>query len=164
MRKLVIGLLKKVENMNNENNIYTIGFTKKNAEQFFGLLETNNINLVLDIRLNNTSQLAGFAKYPDIKYFLKRISDIEYIHDQMFSPEDNTLKKYKKSEINWDEYKLEFEDTMNGREITNHIKTNYGKYNNICLLCSESSANQCHRTLVAEKFKKVFQDLTIINL
>lgn len=77
------------------DNIYTIGFTKKSAEKFFGLLQKNGINILLDVRLNNTSQLAGFSKYPDIKYFLNQICNIQYISDTKFAPEEWILKDYK---------------------------------------------------------------------
>ena len=92
--------------------IYTIGFTKKSAENFFEILEKNNISKIVDIRLNNTSQLAGFTKYPDIEFFLKKISHIEYVHDSLFSPLNETLKKYKSKNITWNDYVLEFEKTI----------------------------------------------------
>lgn len=144
--------------------IYTIGFTKKTAQRFFELLKNNNVELMLDIRLNNTSQLAGFAKYPDIKYFLHVISDIEYVHDSTFSPSEATLKKYKKKEIEWQHYVEEFNQTMVKREIREYIQANYAIEKRICLLCSESMADQCHRRLVSNEFKKVFSDLEIVHL
>lgn len=146
------------------DKIYTIGFTKKTAESFFKILKENKIELVLDIRLNNTSQLAAFAKFPDIGYFLKQIGNIEYIHDIKFSPMEETLKRYKKKEINWDGYVTEFNYTMQERKITKYINENYRLDKNICLLCSEPTANNCHRTLVADKFIEVFGELKIINL
>ena len=93
-------------------NIYTIGFTKKTAEDFFNLLESNSIDIILDIRLNNTSQLSGFSKFPDIKFFLKKINNIEYIHDIKLSPKESTLKKYKKNNIDWNGYVSECKETM----------------------------------------------------
>lgn len=79
--------------------IYTIGFTKKHAEIFFGLLQKNKIEVLIDVRLNNTSQLAGFSKYPDIQFFLKEICDIQYISDTAFAPEDWILKDYKSKKL-----------------------------------------------------------------
>ena len=99
------------------DNIFTIGFTKKTAEKFFSLIKDNNISLVVDIRLNNTSQLAGFSKYPDIKYFLDAICKVDYIHEPFFAPEESTLSKYKKGKINWSEYTFEFLQTMEKRQI-----------------------------------------------
>lgn len=145
------------------NKLYTIGFSKKSAEKFFSILEENRIILLLDIRLNNTSQLSGFSKFPDIKFFLKKISNIEYIHDVNFAPKEITLKKYKKQLINWEEYKKEFISTMKERNIEKYIKK-YKNYENICLLCSEEEASKCHRSLVASIFQKYFINLEIINL
>ncbi len=133
--------------------IYTIGFTQKTAQAFFQLLKEHNIDIVLDIRLNNTSQLAAFTKYPDIQYFLKEICNIEYIHDTKFSPTNSTLKKYKNGEIDWIQYVEEFIQTMNDRKIKEYIQLNYKTNKKICLLCSESTANQCHRSLIANEFK-----------
>jgi len=146
------------------NGIYTIGFTQKTAQTFFELLKKSNIDVVLDIRLNNTSQLAAFAKYPDIKYFLKEMCDIEYIHDTKFSPSESTLKRYKKKEINWNQYVEEFAKTMNERKINEYIQSKYTINKKICLLCSEATAEQCHRRLIANDFKQVFDKLEIIHL
>ena len=76
--------------------LYTIGFTKKTAEEFFTLLKSNNVKTLVDIRLSNTSQLSGFSKYPDIKFFLKRLCDIDYIHDRNLAPTQEVLSDYKK--------------------------------------------------------------------
>lgn len=144
--------------------IYTIGFTKKTAQKFFELLNKNNGEFVLDIRLNNTSQLAGFAKYPDIKYFLHVISNIEYAHDPEFSPTEATLKKYRKKEISWQQYVEEFNKTMAQRNIREYIQSNYAINKRICLLCSESTADQCHRRLIGNEFQEVFNDLEVVHL
>lgn len=144
--------------------IYTIGFTKKKAEDFFKILKHNGIDVILDIRLNNTSQLAGFTKFPNIKYFLNEICNIEYIHDKDFSPAEETLKRYKKKEINWDQYVTEFNYTMQQRNIFKHIENNYIFDKSICLLCSEAIADNCHRSLVAAKFNEVLEGLKIIHL
>ncbi|QNO16717.1 DUF488 domain-containing protein [Alkalicella caledoniensis] len=143
--------------------IYTIGFTKKSAQDFFELLINNKIDLIVDIRLNNTSQLAAFAKYPDIKYFLKKIYNISYIHDTTFSPTELTLKRYKKKEIDWNTYVDEFSQTMAARRIEEYIGRKFFADERICLLCSESTADRCHRGLVANIFKKV-KNIDIIHL
>lgn len=138
--------------------IYTIGFTQKSAEKFFGLLINNNIDLIIDVRLNNTSQLAGFAKFPDIQFFLKTIGSIDYIHDIIFAPTDDLLKAYKRKNISWREYEYNFEKIMLERNIRKHIQERYSQFSNqnICLLCSEPTEKQCHRRLVAECFKEIF--------
>ncbi len=144
--------------------MFTIGFTKKKAADFFNLLIENNVKLVVDIRLNNTSQLAAFSKFPDIEYFLCKICNIDYIHDKSFSPDESTLSKYKKKIISWEQYEDEFNSTMLNRSIESYIRDNYSKYDNLCLLCSEAEADQCHRRLLANIFKEQFNDLEIIHL
>lgn len=147
------------------SKIFTIGFTQKTAEKFFSILQDNNINVVIDVRLNNISQLAGFSKYPDIEFFLRKICDINYIHDLHFAPAESTLSRYKKKVISWDQYVDEFEQTMTKRNITQHIKENFNpSEQTICLLCSEPTAEHCHRRLIAERFGQIFEALEIVHL
>ncbi len=145
------------------NKLYTIGFTKKKAEDFFEILKSNNIEKIIDIRLNNTSQLAGFSKYPDIEFFLNEILNVKYSHDSFLSPLESTLKKYKKKQISWDSYVQEFNDTMEERKINEYILNKYSSDDNICLLCSEASPVNCHRSIVSKIFREVF-DCEIIDL
>ncbi len=160
MKKLGLELMWKRNYM---DNIYTIGFTQKTAETFFNLLKSYKIELLLDIRLNNTSQLASFTKFPDIKYFLKELCGIEYIHDTNFSPLATTLKHFKNKDIDWQQYKEEFYITMDKRNIDEYIKEQYNINKNIILLCSEVKSIYCHRSLVAKYFKEIF-DMNIIDL
>lgn len=143
------------------NNIYTIGFTKKTAEKFFTLLNQEKVNVVLDIRLNNSSQLAGFSKYPDIEFFLRKLCNIDYIHDTLLSPTKETLKLYKNKKIDWDQYTIDFNNTMVDRNIEAHIKKKYSSYKGICLLCSEDIPKRCHRSIVAKKFVEIFGNIVI---
>jgi uncharacterized protein (DUF488 family) len=147
------------------DNIFTIGFTKKTAQFFFELLKKNKVNVIVDIRLNNTSQLAGFSKFPDIKYFLEELCAIDYISDINFAPTDQILKDYKAKRISWHEYVIQFNELMQLRKINEYIKLEYGNcgYNNICLLCSEEKSTNCHRSLVAKYFCDVLGG-NIINL
>ena len=85
--------------------LYTIGFIKKSARVFFETLLKNNIKRLVDIRLNNTSQLAGFTKREDLRYFLEAIGNIEYIHLEKFAPSKELLNAYKKKLINWERTK-----------------------------------------------------------
>lgn len=139
--------------------IYTIGFTKKTAQKFYETLKKNKIDVVIDIRLNNNSQLASFSKFPDIEYFLKELLDCAYIHDKRFAPKDSTLKDYKNKDLTWDGYVEEFTETMEERTIGVYIEKYYKKYQeqNICLLCSEPTPEQCHRSLVSVYFKDCYQ-------
>lgn len=149
------------------NNIYTIGFTKKEAKVFFELIKNNKIDLVIDVRLNNVSQLAGFSKYPDIKFFFKEICQCEYISDKLFSPKESTLKSYKNNSITWDEYVIQFNQTMIQRRIDEYIINYYSNYvynKNICFLCSEHTPDNCHRRLISEKFVKIFPNTKVIHI
>lgn len=139
-------------------DIFTIGFTKKSAKYFFEILKEKQIALMLDVRLNNTSQLSGFSKYPDIEYFLNSICNIQYINDVNFSPEEWVLKDYKSKKLTWNEYVDYFDTAMKERQILEYIKVNYSSFDekNICLLCSEDKPDKCHRLLVAQRFKQVF--------
>lgn len=138
--------------------IVTVGFTQKTAETFFDLLSAHHVDLLIDVRLNNRSQLAGFAKQPDLQYFLAKIAGIEYTHDLMFAPVENLLKRYRAKEITWEQYEDEFESIMADRKIDKYIEEKYSDYSGrtICLLCSEPTAEHCHRRLVAAHFSKAF--------
>lgn len=144
--------------------VFTIGFTQKTARKFFNLLRDNNVKMVVDIRLNNTSQLASFAKGEDLKFFLTEFCNIGYIHDTTFAPTEILLKEYKNKNVSWLEYEKEFDRIMEGRSIKNYIAKNYADKDSICLLCSEALPNQCHRRLVAEIFKETLGDVQIIHL
>ena len=145
--------------------IYTIGFTKKNAERFFNLLEENNIRHLVDIRLNNASQLAGFAKGNDLKFFLKAILGISYTHDVRLSPTKELLDSYKNGVVNWKEYEVQFVKILNERRIeVVLINEYYEQLEGVCFLCSEEKADQCHRRLVAEYFREIIADIEIVHI
>lgn len=144
--------------------LYTIGFTQKNARKFFNLLRDNNVKTVVDIRLNNTSQLAAFAKGEDLKFFLTEFCNIDYIHDTTFAPTEELLKDYKNKKVSWGDYEKEFDRIMEGRNIRSYIFKNYANKDFICFLCSEALPNQCHRRLIAEIFKETLEDVQIIHL
>jgi len=129
-------------------NIYTIGFTQKKAQIFFNLLKKNQVKKIIDVRLNNVSQLAGFAKRDDLIYFLKEICNCEYEHVPDLAPIDEILKPYKKGEISWQNYEEKFISLMSKRNIEKSF--NLDDFNDQCLLCSEHLPHQCHRRLVLD--------------
>ncbi|AUX90753.1 DUF488 domain-containing protein [Acinetobacter variabilis] len=129
-------------------NIYTIGFTQKKAQIFFNLLKKNQVKKIIDVRLNNVSQLAGFAKRDDLIYFLKEICNCEYEHVPDLAPIDEILKPYKKGEISWQNYEEKFMSLMSKRNIEKSF--NLDDFNDQCLLCSEHLPHQCHRRLVLD--------------
>ena len=133
------------------NTFYTIGFTQKNAKKFFELLKINNVNRVVDVRINNSSQLAGFAKGDDLKYFLKTVADIDYVYMPELAPTKELLKKYRDKKITWDDYAIEYVVLLKNRNVANEIKIE--NFNNNCFLCSEHLAEQCHRKLLVEFLK-----------
>lgn len=143
-------------------NLYTIGFTKKNAETFFSLLKNNKVTKLIDVRLNNASQLAGFTKQEDLKFFLKEICNISYYHFVQLAPTDDILKRYKKKELSWNRYEIEFKALILQRKIENDIPREF--LADACLLCSEPTAEQCHRRLVAEYFAKLYPKINILHL
>lgn len=130
--------------------IYTIGFTKKSAKQFFDLIKQNNIDIVVDIRLNNKSQLAGFTKGNDLQYFLWELCRCEYKHCLEYAPTKDILDDYKKKRITWDEYEERYTALMNSRADYRNFTNEFNSFHNICLLCSEPTPEHCHRRLIAE--------------
>lgn len=140
-------------------NIYTIGFTQKSAQKFFTLIKNNNIDLLLDIRLNNISQLAGFAKGKDLQFFLHEICNCNYIHDDAFAPTKFLLESYRAKKTSWADYEKVFNEILKSRPLKERFINLYGGYNNICLLCAEPTPEQCHRRLVAEYLKNNIQKI-----
>jgi uncharacterized protein (DUF488 family) len=142
-------------------NLYTIGFTKKTAEDFFEALKKNGIKKIIDIRLNNKSQLAGFTKIPDFEYFLKLIG-VEYEYYPEFAPDKKLLEDYRKKIINWNEYEKRYIELLNEREILNKVKNI--NFADCCLLCSEAEPDKCHRRLLAEYIAKKLERVNIIHI
>ena len=148
-------------------NIYTIGFTKKSAEQFFNLLKKNNIKYIIDVRLNNANQLAGFTKGNDLQYFLKELLGIGYIHDTLLAPSKEILNAYRDKSISWDELEEKFTELMEEEKIKKHITEDInGILEGSCLLCNEETPDNCHRRLVAEYIQKEYggEEIEIIHL
>lgn len=145
-------------------NIYTIGFTQKNAREFFNLIKNNKIDILLDIRLSNKSQLAGFTKGTDLPYFLKELCDCKYEHCEEFAPTKDILDRYKKAVISWDEYIKEYTKLIYKRGDYKKFKNRYSDFKNICLLCSEPIATQCHRRLLAEIIERENEEIKIIHI
>lgn len=142
--------------------LYTIGFTGKPAEKFFNLLNDNSVKKIIDTRINNVSQLSGFAKGLDLKFFAKEIGNMEYMHDINLAPTKELLSRYRDKKINWNEYEIEYLNLLDIRKIAQKI--NYEKLHENCLLCSEHTPEKCHRRLLAEYLKSVKNDIEIIHL
>jgi uncharacterized protein (DUF488 family) len=142
--------------------VFTIGFTKTSAECFFTRLQKAGVKKVIDVRLNNVSQLAGFAKRDDLRYFLKAICGIEYVHLPELSPTQEMLDSYKKHKGQWTDYERQFLELMRSRRIEETIPR--ATVDGACFLCSEDKPHHCHRRLVAEYLKSKWGDLDIVHL
>jgi uncharacterized protein (DUF488 family) len=142
--------------------IFTIGFTKKSAETFFTRLKDAGVKRIVDVRLNNVSQLAGFAKKEDLRFFAKAICGAEYVHAEDLAPTQEMLDKYKKKKGDWDEYEMEFLALMRNRGVERSARGEV--VDGSCLLCSEETPEHCHRRLVAEYLQEKWRDVTIEHL
>lgn len=129
--------------------IYTTGFTKKSARQFFWALSDHRIRRLVDVRANNTSQLSVFAKRDDLEFFLDELVGAEYLHEPRLAPTPDLLKSYRSGELTWSEYERHFLDLMEERQIASQISPELFAVPTV-LLCSEPTADKCHRRLVVE--------------
>lgn len=142
--------------------VFTIGFTKKNAEQFFSRLKQPGLVRLVDARLNNVSQLAGFTKKDDLRFFLRQIINIDYLHLPDLAPSQDILDDYKKNGGDWATYERKFLALMEKRRVEDKVSKDI--INGGCLLCSEPTPEHCHRRLVAEYLKSRWGDLEIVHL
>jgi uncharacterized protein (DUF488 family) len=142
--------------------IFTIGFTKKSAERFFTTLQQAGVKRIVDVRLNNVSQLAGFTKMDDLRYFLKAIGGIEYVHLTELAPTQEMLDAYKKQKGDWSVYEKQFLELMATRHVEDTVSRDI--LNEGCLLCSEDKPDHCHRRLVAEYLANHWPSVHIVHL
>jgi uncharacterized protein (DUF488 family) len=144
--------------------IYTIGFTKKNAQTFFELLRQNGVQRLVDIRLKPSGQLSGFAKKEDLPYFLDHLAaGCTYLHLPELAPSEEILTAYRATK-NWSLYEAQFQALMDQRRIPDILdRASFAKQTS-CLLCSEHTPQQCHRRLVAERLAESWPELEIIHL
>lgn len=142
--------------------LYTIGFAKKNAETFFELLRKAKISKLIDVRLNNVSQLAGFTKKNDLAYFLDKILGCAYLHRSDWAPTAEILDPYKKKQTSWADYVRDFTALMERRRVGSDVSV--AALDNVCLLCSEPTPEQCHRRLVAERLQVLYPALRVVHL
>jgi len=140
-------------------NIHTIGFTKKTAEHFFNALKKNGVIRVIDTRLNNNSQLSGFAKAKDLEFFLRKICNIDYVYRSELAPTKKILDDYKNKNITWEQYSYEYLNLMEQRLISSKLSS--VDVDNGCLLCSEDKPHNCHRRLLAEYLKRQWSNQKI---
>ena len=142
--------------------LYTIGFTEKSAEQFFTLLKNAKVKKILDIRISNASQLAGFAKGSDLKYFAKEIGRMAYEHNLDLAPTKELMTSYRAKEISAKEFESAYLKLLKSRKIKQKIEVD--KLHMTCLLCSEHLPDNCHRRVLAEYLKKLNKEIEIVHL
>lgn len=142
--------------------LFTIGFTKKSAETFFTRLQSAGVQRLVDVRLNNVSQLAGFAKKNDLAYFTRSICHIDYIHVPSLAPTKDILDAYKKHKGEWELYERQFLSLMRSRRVEDSTRSEL--VDGSCLLCSEERPHQCHRRLVAEYLREHWGDVDINHI
>lgn len=143
--------------------ICSIGFTGRSAEDFFETLRAARVTCLVDVRLNNTSQLAAFAKRLDLEYFLRQILHIEYRHEPVLAPTPELLRGYRKKALSWEEYERTFRALMRERKVEERLDRGLFMERS-ALLCSEHSPEKCHRRLVIEHLADHWQDVTPIHL
>jgi uncharacterized protein (DUF488 family) len=142
--------------------LFTIGFTKKSARQFFGLLKSSGARRVVDVRLNNVSQLAGFAKRDDLQFFLKEVCGMEYVHAPELAPTAEMLDEYRKLKGGWAEYEKRYLDLLVRRRVEESLSKEIVADG--CFLCSEDQPHQCHRRLAAEYLSRRWGNIEVCHL
>ncbi|RBQ23990.1 hypothetical protein ALNOE001_05380 [Candidatus Methanobinarius endosymbioticus] len=134
--------------------IFTMVSSRKSAEEFFNNINQNKIELVLDVRLHNHSQLLGFTKGTDLEYFLDNISSCKYVHDERFCQTEEVLENYRKKIINWEEFEKKYLEFIEKRDMVTLFNKKYGNLHNVLILCSGKSPKTCHGRLLAQKLAK----------
>ena len=143
--------------------IYTIGFTQKSAAEFFGILRRAGIRRLIDVRLNNTSQLAAFAKRDDLQFFLRELCNADYRHEPTLAPTDEILDAYKKKQIAWEEYETRYIDLLIERAAETAVDRRLFDVPAV-FLCSEPGPEHCHRRLAAEYLAGKWGNVKVVHL
>lgn len=143
--------------------LYTIGFTKKSAEEFFELLGDHGVKCLVDIRKHPGGQLAGFAKQGDLAFFLQRLIGCDYVHMPQLAPSEELLSAYRKDH-RWPDYRQGFETLMKQRDMPHSLTRDPFLTKTCCLLCSEATPEHCHRRLVAERLAHQWPELEVVDL
>lgn len=142
--------------------IFTIGFTKKSAEEFFDAVRSAGVKRIVDVRLNNVSQLAGFAKREDLRFLLKSVSGIDYLHMLDLAPAKVMLKEFQQGRISWPEYETAYFSLLIERKVDAGAMLDIREGD--CLLCSEKTPEKCHRRLAAEYLAQHLSGLEIVHI
>lgn len=141
--------------------LFTIGFTRKSAEVFFNTLRSAGVRHLVDIRLRNSSQMAGFTKRDDLDFFVRTILGAEYTHLPLLAPSVEILEAYMEDR-DWSRYEQDFLSLLLNRKVSDVLDRE--QLQDACLLCSEPTPEKCHRRLVAEHLREVWRDVDIRHL
>lgn len=144
-------------------DVWTIGFTRKTAAEFFGALRNAGIKRLVDVRLKNSSQLAGFTKREDLPFFLAEICGAEYVHEPLLAPTDDLLNRYRTKRVSWQEYELLFKALLTARGVEHALPRDIFAAPTV-LLCTEPTAERCHRRLVLEYLNATWGGIAIRHL
>ncbi|KMK90760.1 DUF488 family protein [Rossellomorea marisflavi] len=144
--------------------VTTIGFSKKSLEQFVNLLKEAEVDCLIDTRLNNTSQLSGFAKKNDLKFILENFLNINYLHDKELAPSSEILTDYKKKLMSWEDYKVSYTNLLLQRKVQNRVDELLSLGKTICFLCSEHQPEQCHRSVLVDFIKQYNKQIVVQHL
>ena len=142
--------------------VFTIGFTQKSAREFFEKLHRPGLVRLVDVRLNNVSQLAGFSKRDDLQYFCEAILSIAYVHRSELAPTQAMLDGFKKNHGSWPDYEEGFLALMAERRVEDSVAREV--IDGGCLLCSEATPENCHRRLVAEYLQGKWGEVEIEHI
>lgn len=142
--------------------LFTIGFTRKTAQRFFGLLRESGAKRVVDVRLNNVSQLAGFTKKDDLAFFLREVAGMDYVHLPELAPTQAMLDAYKKEKGGWKQLEQGFLGLLRDRRVEETLPRS--TFDDGCLLCSEDKPHHCHRSLVADYLRQHWGDVEVRHL
>lgn len=140
--------------------LHTIGFTQHSAAEFFGKLRDARVERLVDVRLNNVSQLAGFAKRADLEFFLRELCGAGYVHELRLAPRDEDLKAYRDGKMSWSDYEALYLATLRERRVETMERFDRRSV----LLCSEATAERCHRRIAAEYLRDAWGDVEIVHL
>ncbi len=143
--------------------LFTIGFTKKSADEFFKALKLAEVRTVVDVRINNTSQLAGFTKKDDLAFFLHELSGVRYIHELSLAPTQELVKSYRGKQIGGNEFSAQYLELLRSRGVRDRLDESDYRANTV-LLCSEPDAVHCHRRIAAEFLQSSWGDFEIVHL
>jgi uncharacterized protein (DUF488 family) len=142
--------------------VFTIGFTQKTAKQFFETLRDARVQRLIDVRLNNQSQLSGFAKLKDLQYFTRTILGIPCAHEPLLAPTAEILSEYRAKSIDWATYERRFLEVLRERKVESCFTREF--FDRSCLLCSEPTADQCHRRLIIEYLQNTVGGIEVQHL